>query len=237
MSKLFPRRSNPPEPDESANVVDLTDEQAGTVVEALAAETTRELLAAIYAEPAPTTELADRLDTSLQNTNYHLAKLEEADLIAVGDTWYAEGGNEMNVYVPTAESLVLHAGKEETSETVGNTLAQLLGAVGILGVASVIVERLVTFSQTDATYADDAPAETAVDEDAQEEPALEEAAPDDTELVEDVPTEAADAVAEPSLLPLIEAGGWLTPGVFFFLSGLAVLVVVVAITFIRQQRN
>ncbi|TQQ81200.1 ArsR family transcriptional regulator [Halonotius terrestris] len=215
MSSLFPLRSEePPEPADDTRIVDIAEEAADPIVDALAAETTREILAALYEEPAPASEIAERVDTSLQNTNYHLEKLQEVGLIEVGDTWYADGGNEMNVYVPTAASLVLLAGTDATKRTVRETLGQLAGTVGMLGIGGLLVDRLVAVPElasaaTTRSSGEEMMAETA---------------------------EAAESAADPSLLPVAELGGVLTPGVLFALGGLFALLVVVTFAAVRRYR-
>jgi DNA-binding transcriptional ArsR family regulator len=215
MSSLFPLRSEqPPQPTGATNIVDIGDDEADQIVEALAAETTRRVLLALYDEPGPATEVADRVDTSLQNVDYHLDKLQEVGLIEVGDSWYAEGGNEMNVYVPTAEAVVLLAGDEPTRQTIREALTPVASAVAIVGLAGLLVDRLV---------------------------ALPERAADVTKQAADggMSVETADAAeqaADPSLLPLAELGGLLTPGTLFVLGGLVAVSAVVAVVAVRRYR-
>lgn len=118
--------------------VDTTD--ADEVLGALSSETARRLLTTLHEESCTPSELADRADTSLQNTQYHLDKLAEADLIEVKGTRYSAKGREMNVYAPTDGPLVLFAGDEEESAGVQAALAQLLGGVGIMSMAGGIVK-------------------------------------------------------------------------------------------------
>jgi DNA-binding transcriptional ArsR family regulator len=120
------------------------DDPSGTeVLEALASETTREVFAAIHAEARTASELSEAVDTSLQNVKYHIDKLCEADLVEVADTWYSEQGNEMNVYAPTSESLVLFAGPDETATSLRELLTRLVGSIGALAIGGLAVEKLV----------------------------------------------------------------------------------------------
>jgi len=216
MSSLFPLRSEqPPQPTGATRVVDIGDSEADRIVEALAAETTREILIALYEEPAPATELADRVDTSLQNVDYHLDKLKTAGLIEVGDSWYAEGGNEMQVYVPTAEALVVLAGDESTRRTIRETLTQVAGTVAVVGLVGLLVDRLVALPERgmetmSRVAEEDMAAETA---------------------------DAAESATEPSLLPLAELGGLLTPGTLFALGGLFAIAVVLMIVAVRRYQT
>lgn len=94
----------------STAVLDITDERSEAVFGALGSETARSIFAALDEEPGTASDLADRVGTSLQNVQYHLGRLSEADLIAPIDTWYSVKGREMNVYAVTAEELVVRTG-------------------------------------------------------------------------------------------------------------------------------
>jgi len=72
---LLPSR-DPAAPDAEPRVIGVDSEDADDVLAALSAGTARKLLAELNETPAPPGELADRVDTSLQNAQYHLQKLE-----------------------------------------------------------------------------------------------------------------------------------------------------------------
>ncbi|GGL72008.1 transcriptional regulator [Halocalculus aciditolerans] len=130
--------------DDDTRVLALDDADADDVFDVLAARTRREFLASLYEEPSTTSDLADRHDTSLQNTSYHLEKLQEAGLVEVAGTWYSEQGTEMNVYAPTNAGLVLFAGGEESKSVLTRALTRLFGAVALVAVLGVLVQGLVT---------------------------------------------------------------------------------------------
>lgn len=138
----------PSEPDTSAaeendpRVIGVDSEEADDVLSALTAETGRELLSALHDEPAPPAELADRVDTSLQNAQYHLNKLESAGAIEVIDTVYSEKGREMDVYAPADRPLVIFAGDEDQSSGLRAALSRLLSSVAVLALASVAVQQV-----------------------------------------------------------------------------------------------
>ncbi|MFB6137954.1 MAG: ArsR/SmtB family transcription factor [Halobacteriaceae archaeon] len=141
MSRLFPFRSPVDLDDQrSPRLVDVDDEVADEVFAALSSDTARAILAALHEEPATTSDLADAVDTSVQNAAYHLENLRDAGLVEAVDTWYSERGTEMTVYAPTDESLVVFAGgdKEGTFRTL---LARLVGAVTLVGVAWAALDR------------------------------------------------------------------------------------------------
>lgn len=140
-------------PDGDPLVVGVDDERADEVLSALTATTTRRVLAALHDEPSTPSALAKHLDTSLQNVNYHLTKLADAGLVEAADTMYSEKGREMTVYAPADRALVFVAGPESAGgaeEGLVATLKRLLGGVGVLGLASVAVERLLGPTARDA---------------------------------------------------------------------------------------
>jgi len=95
--------------------VSLTD--SDEILDALSSDTARKVLTALHEEPAPASDLAERVDTSLQNVNHHLAQLQSAGLIDNVDTWYSTKGREMDVYAPTNQPLVMVAGESGNEET------------------------------------------------------------------------------------------------------------------------
>ncbi|MFB9804433.1 ArsR/SmtB family transcription factor [Haladaptatus pallidirubidus] len=125
-------------------IVGVDSEDADELLSALSSETGRNILSALYEEPATPATIAERVDTTLQNVQYHLKKLEDGNLIEVADTAYSEKGREMKVYAPTAGPLVLFAGNEDDTVGLKSAISNLLGGLGILGVASLVVQRLST---------------------------------------------------------------------------------------------
>jgi DNA-binding transcriptional ArsR family regulator len=129
--------------DAEPRVVGLESDDADDLLGALSSTTARKLFAELNEEPNTPAALAERVDTSLQNAQYHLEKLEGADLIEVVDTAYSEKGREMDVYAPKDKPLVVFAGSKDDSSTLKTALSRLLGGLGLLAVASLIVDRLV----------------------------------------------------------------------------------------------
>ncbi|WP_336035695.1 ArsR/SmtB family transcription factor [Halobacterium yunchengense] len=141
MSGLLPSTSEA-DPEGEPRVVGVDSDDADQLLSALSSGTARDLYAALHDRPATPSELAEDADTSLQNAQYHLGKLEDADLIEECDTRYSAKGREMSVYAPADAPVVLFAGDEEESESVRTALTSLLGALGVLGVASLVVQWL-----------------------------------------------------------------------------------------------
>ena len=142
MARLFPSRSDP-DIDASPRVVGLDDDDAEDLLSALSSTTAREILAALHDEPTNPAALAETVDTSLQNVQYHLGRLESAGVIRVVDTVYSEKGREMDVYAPADRPLVVVAADNEETAGVSDVLARLLGGVAIVGVASLLAQFLV----------------------------------------------------------------------------------------------
>ncbi|MFC4357019.1 ArsR/SmtB family transcription factor [Halobium salinum] len=145
MADLLPSSSDVsgPETDEP-RVVGVDSDAADDLLAALSSRTARRALTELHEEPATPARLAERVDTSLQNVQYHLGKLEDAGLVEVADTVYSEKGREMKVYAPADRALVVVAGREEETTGLKATLKRLLGSVGVLGIASLLVDRLLS---------------------------------------------------------------------------------------------
>jgi DNA-binding transcriptional ArsR family regulator len=128
--------------DGSPRVVDVDSDDADELVSALGSETAREILSTLHEEPAPPSTIADRVDTSLQNAQYHLGRLEAAGAVEVAGTAYSEKGREMDVFAPADEPLVIVAGGEEESSRLRDALRRLVGGIGVLAVGSLVVQAL-----------------------------------------------------------------------------------------------
>lgn len=112
MSALLPHKP-PVERDTESQIVSLDDADSDAVFTVLSSDAARSVLRELYQGPATQSELADRVDTSIQNVSYHLGNLVEADLVDVVDQWYSEKGREMDVYAPSGSPLVLVVGGDE----------------------------------------------------------------------------------------------------------------------------
>ncbi|CQH62084.1 ArsR family transcription regulator [Halobacterium hubeiense] len=202
MSGLLPSRSEADDPEGEPRVVGVDSEDADRLLSALSSGTARDLYGALHDAPATPSELAEECETSLQNAQYHLGKLEDADLVEECDTRYSAKGREMSVYAPADAPVVLFAGDEEESKSVRSALANLLGAVGVLGVASLLVQQFVGSGLQAPGTAGSGGAETAGEMSA---------------LVAETDQPAAAAAGAAASLP---------PGAVFFLGGLLVLALV-----------
>lgn len=193
--------------DAEPRVVGLDDDEADDLLAALSAGTARELLTTLHEDPGSPADLADRVDTSLQNAQYHLEKLENAGVIEVIDTAYSAKGREMDVYAPADRPLVVFAGEERERSTLRTALSRLLGALGILAAVSLAIEAVLGETLDGLLGRDDA---VAVDE-------PEPVADDDAEIAAEAPEAAPEPMPEEAL--------GLPPGVLFFAGGLLVMTV------------
>jgi len=96
-------------PHERTNVV-VDDEQPSDVLQTVSSDTAQQILATLDGGPATTSDIAEAIDTSVQNAKYHLDRLCEADLVEAVDTWYSRKGAEMTVYALSVEALVIRFG-------------------------------------------------------------------------------------------------------------------------------
>jgi DNA-binding transcriptional ArsR family regulator len=219
--------------DTDPRVVGVESDDADELLSALSSETARDLLGALHDDPAPPAKLADRVDTSLQNVQYHLEKLENAGAVTVIDTAYSEKGREMDVYAPADQPLVIFAGDQNESTSIRTALTRLLGGFGVLALASVAIEQVagdglgLFDSATAPTGPADAGAATPTVEQAG---AAKTATPTPGPQVSSQATPTATEAAASGA----DAAAAVSPGLLFFLGGATVLVVGFAAWYLTQ---
>jgi len=118
------------------------DDEVAPLLDALNSETARAILNEIYEEPGTPSEIADRLDMSIQKVSYHIDKLDEQDLIDVAGTQYSEKGQEMTVYQPPDDPTVLFVGTQERKRSLTTMVKRLLPVVTIVALGSLLIEQL-----------------------------------------------------------------------------------------------
>lgn len=121
----------------------LDSDDAGDLISSLSSETARSILVRLHEDAATASELADAVDTSVQNVRHHLDSLTEAGLVEVSDTRYSSKGREMDVYAPVEEPMVVFVGREDRGSGFVDSLKRFLGAIGILAAASFVIQYLV----------------------------------------------------------------------------------------------
>lgn len=149
MSLLPSRLHVSPSPDEP-KVLDIDGAEAEATFDALGSETARTVLATIYDEPRTAPEVREVVGTSLQNVHYHLDRLEEAGLVEDAGTGYSEKGNEMTVYGPASEAVVLFAGRPGDSSRLRDLLKQLFGLLLFVAVSTLVFARVHEWLTPDA---------------------------------------------------------------------------------------
>lgn len=139
---VFPLRS--PVTDESGEprVLGIDTEDADAVFGALSSETARRVYGLVADDPRTASDIAEELDSSIQNVRYHLDNLKEAGLVEVVDVWYSSRGSEMDVYGSTDGPLVVLANEEESGSEVKDALQTVVGGTTVLAVIGVLINYL-----------------------------------------------------------------------------------------------
>jgi DNA-binding transcriptional ArsR family regulator len=212
MADLLPSSRDTSAADEpNPRVVGLDSDEADDLLAALSSDTARTILATLHEEPDTPASISDRVDTSLQNVQYHLGKMREAGLVEVIDTVYSEKGREMDLYAPADRPLVVFAGKESESLGLKTALTSLLGGVAVLGVLAALIQWFYGDGFPFFARAGDAGADGASQGGGD---------------VGVMTAESASAAAE--------TGSQIAPGLVFFLGGAVVLLAVVAVWYWRR---
>jgi len=107
------------------DVIHIGQPRAARVVETLDCQTRREVLTQLWGGPLTASEVAERVDCSTQNANYHLRKLADGGLVEVVDTTLSSRGYRMDLYAPAEVPVVVVAppgsGRTSPPETEGRT--------------------------------------------------------------------------------------------------------------------
>ncbi|MDF9744596.1 ArsR/SmtB family transcription factor [Natrinema salsiterrestre] len=143
MARLFPFRSETAVEEGQPRVVDLEGEDADAVFGALSSTTARQIYSRLDDDPGTPSDVADAIDSSIQNVRYHLEKLEDAGLVEVVDTWYSSRGNEMSVYSTTDGPLIVTS-DESRATRLKEALSRLIGGIGALAGGSLLVQYTLT---------------------------------------------------------------------------------------------
>lgn len=117
-NSIFPLTPSVDTEDGDARTVDLLSDDGGRMLDALGSATARTILAALEEEPATTSDVAEAVDSTLQNVHYHVERLADAGLIKVVGTHYSSRGAEMDVYAVDGAPLMLVCGDGESEATV-----------------------------------------------------------------------------------------------------------------------
>ncbi len=199
MARLFPLRSETPQREGQPRVVDLEGEDADAVFSALSSTTARQIYTTLHDEPGTPSDVAESIDSSIQNVRYHLEKLEGAGLVEVVDTWYSSRGNEMSVYATANGPLIVTSDQSKAAQLKA-AISRFIGGLAALAGGSLLVQHAAGqfftpgVSEAEAPPPDDGAAadDAATDEDDPSAPT-----DDDAETAADDDTEAdADAAGD-----------------------------------------
>lgn len=142
MDRLSPFDSLLSTTDPDSKVIAIDEEEVDAILGSIGSETARQILAALYEEPRTMSELADELDSSVQNVDYHLQKFEDAGVVEAVDTLNPDHGRATTLWAPIYDPIVVMAGSERQTSGIYDMLPRLAGAVGVLALASLVVEGL-----------------------------------------------------------------------------------------------
>jgi len=229
-------------PDGDPRVVGVDSEDADELLAALGSETARQIVAALHEEPAAPAAIADRIDSSIQNVQYHLSRLEAAGVIEVAGTAYSEKGREMDVYAPADSPLVIVAAEEERTSGLRAALSRLLGSIGVLLVGSLAVQQyfgdglLGGGTAEDASVAADGAGSTSTP--TGDAGGFSIAESTETPTPRGTATGASDEATRTATEVAASGGdalfGSLPPGLLFLLGGLLVLATVVLLSYTQR---
>lgn len=150
-------RSRPEADSAEPLVLDLESDDAGEILGALSSETARHIMLALHNQPATLSEVAETVDTSRQNAQYHLKKLEAVDAVQVIDTLYSEKGREMKVYAPSGEPMIIVSAEDGTGNRLRDTISDLLAPILAIALVSVILQMVASAGDTDSASATEHP--------------------------------------------------------------------------------
>lgn len=229
MSRILPFKSEVDATPDKPRVVNLEGDEAEAVFNALSSDTSREIYRQLYNEPATASEVANHVDTSVQNARYHLDKLKEAGLIDQVDTWYSSRGNEMAVYAATSGALIVSGGRYEQSE-LRSIFETVMSSIALLAMFSVIAHFAImeyfTEEVTSSGDTGEAPQATAADTNGDMDSSLEEY------VFSDPTPTPGDAGVDQFIAEVMT----LPPGLLLFLGGLLVLGFASSVYYIRRPR-
>lgn len=225
MARILPLRSEVEVNTDEPRVVNLDGEEAEAVFNALSSDTSREIYRALYSEPATASEVAETVETSVQNARYHLDKLQEAGLIDQVDTWYSSRGNEMAVYAATSGALIVSGDRYKRSE-LRSMFETIMSSLAILAMFSVVAHYAILEYFTEPVSSPDL-----------ENTASGESLDAYANVDPDAYTRGAEATPSPAELDFVVAEVMtLPPGVLVFLGGLVVLGVVGTAYYLHQSK-
>ncbi|MDZ7849784.1 MAG: helix-turn-helix domain-containing protein [Halodesulfurarchaeum sp.] len=120
-------------------VLGIDDEQTSEVLDAISSKTARAILSHVFANPSTATVIAENINESVQTVSYHLSKLQEAGAIEVADTRYSEKGQEMNVYGPADDPMVVFVGTDDRRAGLLTVIKRFISAIAVVITTSYLI--------------------------------------------------------------------------------------------------
>ncbi|MDY6771562.1 MAG: winged helix-turn-helix domain-containing protein [Candidatus Nanohaloarchaea archaeon] len=114
--------------EEEPEVIDLSEDGTDRV-DALTSETRLDIIHELQDETLSMSEIADRLDVSLPNVQYHIGQLQDADLVQEAGRRKSDGAD---AHLFTAAPVVVVAGPSSFVERLKQAARLFLGITGIL---------------------------------------------------------------------------------------------------------
>jgi DNA-binding transcriptional ArsR family regulator len=131
MAGLLPTRADPEiDRTDDPSVLYVDSEEAEAMLSTLSSGTALEIFRTLNEQPLTASEIADRLELTIQNAGYHLENLQEANLVEIVDTCYSKKGREMSVYAVTSDPKVVVLGTRNDRGTLRRAFGQMAAAVG-----------------------------------------------------------------------------------------------------------
>lgn len=162
MSSIFPISSEKTVSIEKPEVIELESQRAEVVLDALSSKTTREIFLEIYEKESSISQISDRTDNSIQNVKYHIEKLEESNLIEVARIHHTENGNQMKMFCPKSEAVVLLSSQQDKDKALRSAIKKVGSVITVSGIAAILLSSMSSIStyqnepETSAIQSEDA---------------------------------------------------------------------------------
>jgi predicted ArsR family transcriptional regulator len=146
MSSIFPISSEKTVSVEKPEVIELESQRAEVVLDALSSKTTREVFLEIYEQESSISQISDRTDNSIQNVKYHIEKLEESNLIEVARINHTENGNQMKMFCPKSEAVVLLSSQQDKDQALRSAIKKIGSVITASGIVAALLSSMSSIS-------------------------------------------------------------------------------------------
>lgn len=146
MSSIFPISSEKTASIEKPEVIELESQRAEVVLDALSSKTTREIFLEIYEQESSISQISNRTDNSIQNVKYHIEKLEESNLIEVARINHTENGNQMKMFCPKSEAVVLLSSQQDKDQALRSAMKKIGSVITVSGIVAALLSSMSSIS-------------------------------------------------------------------------------------------